>query len=361
MNPLLDSQEGLAALIESLEGEAEVAVDTEADSLHCYFEKLCLVQISTVGCKHFLVDPLAKISLKPLLDLLEKKILIFHAAEYDLRMLRTVVDFRPLRIFDTALAARLLGFRELGLASIVQNLLGVTLLKGSQKENWALRPLPQKMVDYAINDTRYLHPLKRMLEERLHEKGRLGWLEESCERLVAGASQAKPRDEESAWRISGHAKLGPRATAILRELWLWRDALARERDKPAFHILHNGDLLRAAQAFDSGEEFESRQLRGDVRRSFFARGREAANLPPEKWPQRIQRPRPQRFTEEQEARLEQLRRIRDAQARVLELDASVIAPRAVMERVAADPARARTSLMRWQRQLLGLEESAVAF
>ncbi len=360
MNPLLDSQEKLASLVGLLEGETEIAVDTEADSLHCYFEKLCLIQISTEGGKHFLVDPLAGLSLQPLLDVFERKTLIFHAAEYDLRMLRTAGDFRPARIFDTGLAARLLGARELGLATITQSLLGVTLLKNSQKENWALRPLPQKMVDYAINDTRHLHTLKRCLEARLVEKGRLSWLQESCERLVTGALQVKPRDEESAWKISGHAKLSPRAAAILRELWLWRDALAREKDKPAFHILRNEDLLRAAEAFDKGEEFDSRQLRGEARRTFFARGRDAASLPPDKWPRREQRPRRKKFTEEQEARLEHLRRIRDAQARALELDASVIAPRAVMERVAADPAHARTSLMRWQRELLGLEEAAVA-
>ncbi len=355
MNPLIDTHEGLEALIAELVQEVDLAVDTEADSLHCYFEKLCLVQISTRAGRHFLVDPLADIPMQALLDLLSQKPLIFHAADFDLRMLRTAGAFTPGRIFDTAIAARLLGFKELGLAALCQTLLSVTLVKHSQRDNWALRPLPQKMVDYAINDTRYLHTLRDILDGQLREKQRLSWMEESVERLISSAMQDRDRDETKAWQISGYAKLSLRACAILRELWVWRDENARRRDRPAFHVLRNEDLLRAAEAFERGEDFSSNQLRGDSRETFAEVGRRAALLPEEAWPVRERRPRPKPFTEEQETRLEHLRRVREAKAKALELDPSILAPRAAIERIAANPELAEGSLMSWQRRLLELD------
>jgi ribonuclease D len=354
LNPLIDSPSQLDVLVKELENEPDLAVDTEADSLHCYFEKLCLIQISTGDGRHFLVDPLSKAPLQALLDSLQSKTVIFHAADFDLRMLRSAGEFAPGMMFDTSIAARLLGFRELGLAAITQSLIGITLVKHSQRENWALRPLPQKMVDYAINDTRHLHAIRNILEPRLREKNRYGWMIECCERMVQGAMQDRARDEENAWRITGHAKLSPQGCAILRELWQWRDESARKRDRPAFHILRNEDLLRAAETFERGERFESTQLRGDARGMFNEIGRRAAELPAESWPERIRRPRPKPFTEEQENRLEHLRKVREVRATELELDPSIIAPRAAIERIAADPAHASTSLMRWQRELLGI-------
>ncbi len=355
MNPLLSTAEDLSRLIESLEAEERLAVDTEADSLHCYFEKLCLIQISTEHGAHALVDPLAEMSIDPLLALFSRKTLIFHAADYDIRMLRAAGPFVSPDIFDTGVAARLLGFTELGLAAIARSLLGIEMAKGSQKEDWGRRPLPPRMIDYAINDTRHLHALEAILRERLVEAGRLAWFEESCRRVVDNAMQDRQRDPDEAWRISGWAKLSPRGAAILRAIWQWRDAAARERDRPPFHVLRNDELLRAAAAYDAGQPFDSPQLKGRQKARFAEAARAGATQPEDQWPERQQRPRPKRFTPEQDARLERLRTVRQKQAAELKLDPSVIAPRAVMERIAADPSNA-SELLGWQRQVLGIAD-----
>jgi len=151
---MIQTDQQLAELLPTLAAVDRVAVDTEADSLHCYFEKLCLIQIS-VPRHDYLVDPLADLDLKPLAAALARKEIVLQGADFDLRLLRRSLDFVATRIFDTVIAARLLGIRSFSLAALVEKFFGVTLAKGSQKANWARRPLPQHMAEYAMNDTRY--------------------------------------------------------------------------------------------------------------------------------------------------------------------------------------------------------------
>ena len=148
-----DSQ--LAEIFPQLERVDRIAVDTEADSLHCYYEKLCLVQLS-FGGNDYLIDPLAGFDLAPLAKALAEKEIVLQGADFDLRLLRRSLNFVATRIFDTVIAARLLGIREFSLAALVEKFFGTVLTKGSQKANWAQRPLPGHMAEYAINDTRYL-------------------------------------------------------------------------------------------------------------------------------------------------------------------------------------------------------------
>src|SRR5206468_11911305 len=180
-----------------------VAVDTEADSLHSYREKLCLLQISipapgstankvdtdqsTASGREsarpvcdFMVDPLANTDLEPLRRALEAREIVLHGADYDLRMLRRGLNVVAKRIFDTLIAARLLGIREFSLAALVKRYFGLTLLKGSQKANWAQRPLPARMAEYAINDVHYLLPLADKLEAELVRSERRDWLRMLC-------------------------------------------------------------------------------------------------------------------------------------------------------------------------------------
>src|SRR6266480_6384910 len=241
-----DSQ--LKELLPKLEGVDRVAVDTEADSLHCYFEKLCLIQISIPG-HDYLVDPLTDLDLAPLARALTPKEIVLQGADFDLRLLRRSLGFEATRIFDTVIAARLLGIRSFSLAALVEKFFGVTLAKGSQKANWAQRPLPKHMAQYAMNDTRYLLPLAEKLEAGLRERGRLEWFRQSCERALEQTSVQRVRDEHEAWRISGSGKLDGRTSAILRELWRWREEEAQASDRPPFHILQNHLLLQAAEAF----------------------------------------------------------------------------------------------------------------
>ncbi len=155
---MIDNDVKLADLLPKLRAAQWLALDTEADSLHAYPEKVCLIQISTAD-GDVLVDPLAPIKLDSLFEVFNGRELIFHAADYDLRLLEKHHQFRPSAIFDTMLAARLLGERQFGLSALAEKFLGVRLDKGAQKADWAQRPLTEKMEIYARNDTRHLKPL----------------------------------------------------------------------------------------------------------------------------------------------------------------------------------------------------------
>jgi len=229
----------LASLIEQIESADRVAVDTEADSLHSYREKLCLLQISVpapgstassidtglcMAQAHelpravcdFMVDPLASTNLEPLRRALEAREIVLHGADYDLRMLRRGLNLVAKRIFDTLIAARLLGIREFSLAALVKHYFGLTLLKGSQKANWAQRPLPARMAEYAINDVHYLLPLAEKLETELDRCQRRNWLQQSCQRAIELAAVARTRKQDELWHIRGSGVLRGRAAAVLR-------------------------------------------------------------------------------------------------------------------------------------------------
>jgi ribonuclease D len=347
---LITTDEGLAAILPHLEPITRVAVDTEADSLHCYHEKLCLVQMS-FGGNDYLVDPLAGFDLSPLSRALEGKEIVLQGADFDLRLMKRDMGFTATKVFDTVVASRLLGIREFSLAALVERYFGVTLQKGSQKANWAQRPLPRQMAEYAMNDTRYLLPLADKLEQELRDKGRLEWFEQSCERGLQQAAVQRVRDEEEAWRISGSGTLSPRASAILRALWRWRDQEAQAADRPAFHILQNHLLIQAAKEFESGQRPDFRHLSPRRRRLFFDAAEEALALPDAELPRRPRRSGT-RPTQEMERAAENLRKRRDAVAEQLGIDPSFIAPRATCDMIAADPTRAETLLVPWQRALL---------
>jgi ribonuclease D len=347
---VITTAEELAAVLPQLAGVDRGAIDTEADSLHCYVEKLCLVQISFNGSDH-LIDPLAGFDLSPLATALAGKEIVLQGADFDLRLLRRSFNFTADRIFDTVIAARLLGIKAFSLAALVERYFGVTLVKGSQKANWAQRPLPKAMADYAVNDTHYLLPLADYLEEELRDKGRYEWFQQSCQRALAQASVERTRDDEEAWRITGAGTLPPRAAAILRALWRWRDQEAQAVDRPSFHILQNHLLIEAAKSFDAGTTPDFRHLTPRRRRAFLDAAEHALQLPEAEWPKRLRRVGT-RTTQEMERAADNLRKRRDAVAEELGIEASFIAPRATMESIAADGTRSNTMLTPWQRELL---------
>ncbi len=330
-----------------------IAIDTEADSLHSYFEKLCLIQISVAGLD-FLVDPLAGVPLQPLLDVFSARELIIHGADFDLRLLRRAGLQSVSRVFDTMIAARLTGRLEFSLSALLLELFGVTLAKSSQKANWALRPLPAKMAEYAVNDTRYLLPLTEILEAELRTLGRWEWLQESCERVVLLTAITRERDLENAWRVGGSSELDRRGAAVLRALWHWREEEAQKVDRPAFHILRSEELVDAAFAFVRDNSIHFRHLSGGRRKRFQAAAAAALALPESEWPVRPVRPR-LRQTQEEEQRFRVLKTERDRIAAELKLDPSLIASKAVLEAVAGNREEGR--LLPWQRKLLGLPES----
>ena len=357
------SPSGLAELLAQIGSSDRVAIDTEADSLHCYREKLCLLQVSVPaavsdhGCdeagRDYIVDPLADLDLAPLCAVLAQKEIVLHGSDYDLRLLRRSLNFAACRIFDTLIAARLLGIREFSLAALVERFFGVRLAKGSQKANWARRPLPGRMVEYAMNDTHYLLPLADRLESQLREQDRLAWLGQSCERAIEQAATERARDADEAWRIRGSGALRGRAAAVLRALWQWREKEAEAADRPPFHILQNDELVRAAESFASGSMPDYRYFSPRRRRAFRDVAQTALQLPEEELP--VSRRRSgTRPTAEVVRRSEELRRRRDRAARELELDPTFVAPRATLEAIAADEACAATLLVPWQRATLGV-------
>ena len=343
----------LEKLLHHLKGQGRVAIDTEADSLHCYREKLCLLQIS-LAAGDYIVDPLAKIDLAPLRKALAGKCIILHGADFDLRLLRRNLDFVPDRVFDTVLAARLLGIREFSLAALVQRYFGVELTKGSQKANWAKRPLPQRMIDYAINDTHYLLPMAERMEAELKQRGRLDWFEQSCRRALEISAIDRTRDADEAWRISGGGKLRGRAAAVLRELWKWREKEAEAADRPPFHILQNRELIVSAERFVAGETPDYRHFSTRRRSAFREAGKRGLDLPEKEWPKAPAR-HGKRPTPEILKRSDALRQRRDEVTSTLGLDPAFVAARGTLDAIALDPESASSLLAPWQRQLLDLD------
>lgn len=341
----------LGELLSKIEPHDRIAIDTEADSLHCYREKLCLVQLSTPNEEDFIIDPLADVDLAPLGEMLAPKEIILHGSDYDLRLLRRGFGFVTQRVFDTVIAARLLGIREFSLAALLKRFFDVDLVKGSQKANWARRPLPQRMIDYAVNDTRYLLPLAEKLEAQLRLTNRLEWFAQSCARAIAQAAIDRERDLDEAWRIAGAGALSPRDAAVLRELWHWREREAEKADRPPFHVLQNEQLLRAAKSFAEGREPHIRHFTPRRRSSFQAAAQKGLELPESEWPV-MRRQRGARPSAAMVRRAEELKRKRDRAADELKLEPSILAPRTVLEAIAFDREGATNLLVPWQRELL---------
>ena len=340
----------LAELVGRLAGSTQIALDTEADSLHCYFEKLCLIQVSADG-GHWLVDPLAQLNLQPLFDTVCSRRLAFHGADYDLRLLRRVGTFEPDDLFDTMIAARLCGRTGLGLAALVEEFFGIKLSKASQKANWAIRPLSDQMVEYALNDTRHLLEIAATLEADLRALGRWKWFEESRDRMIASTRETKERDDNKVWRIAGSSSLSPHAQAVLRILWFWRDSEARAWDRPPFHVMGNEDMLRVADQVSKGCAYSAPRMNGRRRKSFEVVLALSLQIPESEWPKQ-EKIRRKRAPKDHLQRFEALKKIRDAAAARLGLDPAIIAPRGALEATAADPDA--PILMNWQRELLGL-------
>ena len=350
---MVDTEQKLESFLPQLHQASWVAVDTEADSLHAYPEKVCLIQISTVS-GDVLIDPLAGFCIDPLLDALSGHQLIMHGADYDLRLLRKHHEFVPNGIFDTMLAARLLGVRQFSLSHLVEVYLGVKLEKGAQKANWALRPLTERMIRYARNDTHYLKPLADRLNMDLDAKGRLAWHQESCTRLIADSTRFKPADVDSVWRLKGSHLLGRPALAILRELWQWRETEAVAANRPPFFVMSHENLVEIAAAAATAHPIDpflpkhfSERRRSSLTKAI-ARG---LGLAPEAYP-KILRSISRRPSEAERRRFMDLQKRRDARAADLGIDPTLIASRATLSDLAYNWDQNSIELMPWQRELL---------
>jgi len=350
IDPVIDTDEKLAVFLPQLAAASWIALDTEADSLHAYPEKLCLIQISLTG-HDLLVDPLARMNLAPLFGILGPHELILHGADYDLRLLRKYCGFVPTAIFDTMLASRLLGCREFGLVNLVTNYLNVKLEKGPQKANWARRPLTERMATYASNDTHYLKPLTDILAAELKLKGRLAWHQQSCARLIADATEVRPSEPDEVWRVKGSHLLQPASLAVLREIWRWREEEAVASNRPPFFILSPDIMVTLAGAAPQRdlEELLPRYLTPRRRKGIL----QAVHLGlGESHPPQLLKRRGRRLTEAEKRRLHALEERRNQRATELALDPTLIASRATLIALASDWNSHQSELLPWQRELL---------
>jgi len=348
---MIDTNQKLTAFMPILGTAQWIALDTEADSLHAYPEKLCLLQLSFDGVDA-LLDPLAGMDLTPVLAELRRHELIMHGADYDLRLLRRHCDFSPSAIFDTMIASRLLGHRQFGLDSLTQRYLGVALEKGPQKANWARRPLTPRMETYARNDTHYLKSLADILSAELSAKGRLEWHRESCHQLIQESARLRPVDPDQQWRVKGSSGLAPAGLAVLREIWHWREREAIAANKPPYFILTPERMVALSEAATAARPCDDM-----MPRSFSPRRREGLLKAIQRGLQSPKPPQPlhhrgRRQSEAERRRLRELDRRRNQRAAELGIDPSLIASRAMLVLLSQNWESCQHELMRWQRDLL---------
>lgn len=356
---MIETTEHLQSQLHQASGNASspvCAIDTEADSLHRYRESLCLIQFAAAG-DPFLIDPLAIEDMSPLWGYLSKATVWMHGADYDMTMIKRECGVLPPVVYDTQIGARLLGARRFGLGDLVQSYFGIELCKTSQKADWGKRPLSSKMVEYALNDVRYLLEMGDKITAQLQERGRYDWFVESCE---AARDKVLQRDDskEETWRIQGSGKLDPFGLACLRALWNWRDAEAKAWDRPSFMVVTNRQLAEWATELSSGRNITlPHHFRPDRIKRLRAAVAAVEAIPEAEWPKRISTRRRKR-DRDFERRLEEFIQKRDTIATSLDIEGSLIAPRAVLETIAAQEASPGELLLRWQLECLGLEADA---
>ncbi|PLX84392.1 MAG: ribonuclease D [Desulfuromonas sp.] len=361
--PVLTDPADLNRFVEELKREPVIAVDLEADSMHNYREKVCLLQFSTPS-RTVLVDPLAVEDLSSLVPLLADPGVrkIFHAADYDVRCLNRDFGIEIRGLFDTMIASQFIGEEKVGLADVLNKYFGVELDKKFQRADWSIRPLPEGMIRYAAEDTRHLHRLVELLEDKLKEKGRLAWVSEEFSLLEQGrfAGQEGPM----CLRIKGAGRLDRRQLGVLEELLRWRDGEAERRDCPPFKVVGNKALLEVARV-------QPPTLRGLVGlEGLFPRvvdryGRrlleaveKGRNLPEGDLPVFPRTPRAERDPAA-EKRLLLLKAWRRKKAQEMEMDPGIVINNALLEEVSRCPPRGAEdladlpALKNWQREVLG--------
>lgn len=356
------------SVAERLAACERLALDCEAAGYHRYSDRLCLVQLSDPG-DTWLIDTLALDAsgvLQPPLEDPGREIIV-HGASYDLRLLARDLGIRVRGVFDTQIAAALIGETALGLSALLKRFLGVHLPKKYQRADWAMRPLPPEMLEYAAADTRHLAPLADLLRARLEEQERLAWASEEFRWLERTASRPEDPDPDPATRMKKARHLVPRALQRLRALWTWRDEVARRRDRAPFRVVSDDVLLGLAESppRSIGELRRQRGLSPALARTdggrLFEHLDRADSIPEARiapFPRRREGSFP-RLLPDAEERAGKLRAARARRARELRLDPGLLLPnKTIVEIVRADPGSpeelARVSQVRaWQVEALG--------
>lgn len=362
---LLDQPGSLAPLLAALEHVDEVALDTEADNMFHYKTRVCLLQFLIDG-EVYLVDVLAPgLKLEPLWKILAKKHLIMHGSDFDLRLLHDLCRFQAKSLFDTMLAAQLLGLQRIGLAALLEQHFAVALDKEGQKANWSKRPLTPKLLNYAALDVWHLPALRDILKRELKKLGRLEWLEQQCRAQIEAGSQGFAPATENDWRIGRSERLRGPGLSVLHAVWHWRESQAQRLDTPPFKVCGNALLLKLAEAAESGEN-ESTIL-GTVHLgkrherlfpSLQAAVRAGLARDPKSLPRRPGRdPNHVSLTQTEIELQDRIKADRDRVAQKLEIEPTLIANRSQLAQIARSPGKLGDILLPWQADLLRGEPS----
>ena len=341
----VDSASALQRLADLLSRESHLAVDTEANSLHAYQERVCLIQFSTPRTD-YLVDPLALDDLTYLAPIFSDPQIeiIFHAAEYDVLGLARDFDFSFSSIFDTMLAARTLGYKQVGLASLLSEKFGIDVDKHNQKADWGQRPLTASLIDYARLDTHYLIALRDILEAELREKGRWDLASEDFQRSCFANTGNNHRPVRASWeRIDGRLDLTSRQQTILKELCINREKMAARLNRPLFKVVDDRVLLRVAQSEPRSLEqlanagFSERQIQrfGKSMLEAVERGLTSPL---------VQATEQERMPEAVLSRLQRLKAWRKKKAEEMGVESDVILPRVFMNALAEQNPRSPEAL-----------------
>ncbi len=357
-------------LREDLASSGRLALDCEAAGFHRYSDRLCLIQVTTPA-DTYIVDPLAcepRELLRPALEDASTTV-VMHGAAFDLRLLKRDLDIRLRGLFDTQVAATLLGIEGVGLASLLERYLGVKLSKKHQKADWAKRPLSDEMLEYAADDTRYLLALADRLVEELEAKGRLAWVEEECRALEASVYDAPEPGEtvDPVTRIKGARDLAPRTVHALRTALEWRDEVARRLDRAPFRVVSDAPLVHAVltgvrdpRDLKAVKGFPRRMADSPEGEDLVARLTAVDALPESELSGYPKRPRggPGRPTPEEEALSDTIKAIRNRVAGELGIGrGALLSNAAILELARARPTREEelraAGLREWQIELLG--------
>lgn len=363
-------------LADDLAGTPRFALDCEAAGFHRYSDRLCLIQVTTPRAT-YVVDPFtvdcAALFGGPLAD--PSVELVMHGADYDIRLLERDLGIRLANLFDTQIAAALVGEKALGLAALLEARLGVKLAKKYQRADWAQRPLSEDMLDYAANDTRYLLELGDIMKRELAEAGRTAWAEEEADALIQNAidgvrDEAEAEPEDPVLRVKGARDLSPRQVHALREALKWRDEIAQAKDRAPFRVAGDQPLITAAlnppasvqeladiKGFPRGAaKQDGAELLDRLQRVYALDDREVVGYPKPKRTGGRGRPPP-----EVEEMTERLKRVRGAKANALGIDRGTLMSNAVLQEIAWEDPGDEAALLRvpgirkWQVEVLGAE------
>jgi ribonuclease D len=360
----LDQVGAVDHFLSEISDVTELALDTEGASFHRFLDRVYLLQISTRG-RSAIIDPLPIGSPARLGELLQSKDVevVFHDADYDLRLLHQDYGWHVTNIFDTRIASQLLGIKSFGLAALLEQFFDVKLDKKHQRADWSMRPLTPDMLEYAAQDTRYLLQLKDQMKGELERRGRLHWAREEFARLEGTRWEAE-ESMEGFLRLKGARDLTRRELAVLREVANWRDTVAAQLDRATFRVMGNEVLLELARrAPRSVSELSAIKgmPKGMIERGgadivgAIRRGMEAPEGELPKFP------KGQRWNKDRDFddRVARLKSVRDAAATRLELDPGVLCSRERLENVARSGAKsvkdlaAVPDLRQWQIEEMG--------